>query len=309
MTALEQALNDYLQLRRGLGYYLERDQGELERFVEFIQGAGAERITTELAVQWARMPATQHPVIWRKRLSTVRGFARYLATVDPTSEIPSTDLLRAHQPRTAPYIYTAEEIAALMAAARSLPRPLTAATFATVIGLLACTGVRLREALALDRPDVDLQDGVLDIRASKNHRQREVLLHPSATAALVEYQRVRDQRFPTPDSAAFFLNDWGRPLRKEGFWPTFRGLIRQAGLEGRGERVRPRPHDLRHSFAVRTLIGWYRAGEDIDRKMPALSTYLGHLSPESTYWYLQSVPELIGLATERLERGVPEGLS
>ena len=308
MTALEQALSDYLRLRRGLGYYLERDQGELERFVEFLQQAGAERITTELAVQWARMPATQHPVIWRKRLSTVRGFARYLATVDPASEIPSTDLLRAHQPRTVPYIYTAEEITELMAAARSLPRPLAAATFATVIGLLACTGLRPREALALDRPDVDLETGVLNIRASKNHRQREVVLHPSATAALAEYTRVRDGRFPAPDPPAFFLNSWGRPLRKEGFWHTFRVLIKQAGLEGRGERVRPRPHDLRHTFAVRTLIGWYRAGDDIDRKMPALSTYLGHVSPESTYWYLQSVPELIGLASERLER-IPEGLS
>jgi integrase/recombinase XerD len=216
MTGLKQALSDYLRLRRGLGYYLERDQGQLEQFVEFLQRAGAERITTELAVQWARMPATQHPVIWRKRLSTVRGFARYLATVDPDSEIPSTDLLRAHQPRTAPYIYTAEEITELMAAARSLPRPLAAATSATVIGLLACTGLRLREALALDRPDVDLETGVLNIRASKNHRQREVLLHASATAALAEYTRVRDERFPAPVTPAFFLSSWGRPLLKEG---------------------------------------------------------------------------------------------
>lgn len=308
MTVLEQALSDYLRLRRGLGYYLERDQGELERFVGFLEQAGAERITTGLSVQWARMPATQHPVIWRRRLSTVRGFARYLATVDPASEIPSTDLLRAHQPRTAPYIYTAEEITELMAAARSLPRPLAAATFATVIGLLACTGLRLREALALDRCDVDFKTGVLDIRASKNHRQREVWLHPSATAALAEYTRVRNQRFPTPATPAFFLSSRGRPLLKEVFWQTFRVLIKQAGLEGRGERVRPRPHDLRHTFAVRTLIDWYRAGEDIDRKIPALSTYLGHVSPESTYWYLQSVPELIGLASERLER-ISEGLS
>jgi integrase len=308
MTALEQAVSDYLQLRRGLGYYLDRDQGELERFIEFLEQAGAERITTDLAVPWARMPANQHPVIWRKRLSTVRGFARYLATLDPVSEIPSTDLLRAHQPRTAPYIYSPEEIGELMVAARSLPRPLAAATFETLIGLLACTGLRLREALGLDRPDVDLQDGVLDIRASKNHRQREVLLHPSATAVLVKYTRVRDQ-LSAPATPAFFVSSWGGPLLKEGFWDTFGVLIKQAGLEGRGERVRPRPHDLRHTFAVRTVIGWSRTGEDIDRKMPALSTYLGHVSPESTYWYLQSVPELIALATERLERRIPEGLS
>jgi site-specific recombinase XerD len=131
MTALEQALSDYLRLRRGLGYYLERDQGELEGFLEFLQQARAERITTELAVQWARMPATQHPVIWRKRLSTVRGFARYLATVDPASEIPSKDLLRAHQPRTAPYIYSGEEITELIAAARSLPGPLVISSWVT----------------------------------------------------------------------------------------------------------------------------------------------------------------------------------
>jgi len=196
-----------------------------------------------------------------------------------------------------------------MVAARLLPRPLAAATFETLIGLLACTGLRLREALGLNRPDVDLQDGVLVIRASKNHRQREVWLHPGATAALTEYTRVRDQRSRAPAAPAFFVSSWGRPLLKECFWHTFAVLIKQAGLEGRGERVRPRPHDLRHTFAVRTLIGWYRAGENIDRRMPALSTYLGHVSPESTYWYLQSVPELIALATERLERRIPEQLS
>ena len=212
------------------------------------------QMTTELAVQWAGMPATQHPVIWRKRLSTVRGFARYLATLDPLCEIPSTDLSRAHQARIAPYSYTAAEITELMAAAQSLSRPLNAATFETLIGLLACTGLRLREALGLERPDADLQDGVLDIRASKSHRQREVLLHPSATAALVKYTRVRDQRFPAPATPAFFVSSGGRPMLKEGFWHTFRALIKQAGLEGSGERVWPRPHDLRHNFAVRTLI-------------------------------------------------------
>lgn len=308
MTTLERALSDYLRLRRGLGYYLERDQGELEQFVEFLQQAHMQRITTELAVKWARMPAGQHPVIWRKRLSTVRGFARFLATVDPASEIPPQDLLRAHQPRTAPYIYTTEQITDLMGAARSLPRPIAAATFATVIGLLACTGLRLREALALQYPDVDLDAGELIIRACKNHRQREVLLHPTATTALRQYTRLRNQRFPVPTTTAFFLSSLGGPLHKASFWHTFRELIKQAGLEGYGERVRPRPHDLRHTFTVRTLIGWYRAGDDIDRKIPALSTYLGHISPESTYWYLQAVPELLSLVSERLEH-VPGGLS
>jgi integrase/recombinase XerD len=302
MTTLDQALSDYLALRRRLGYALERDQPQLEHFVCFLGQAGAERITTELALRWARIPANQHPIIWRRRLSMVRQFARYLATIDPASEIPSKDLLPAHQPRVAPYIYAPQEIARVMAAARRLRRPLTAALFETAIGLMASTGLRLRETLALDRSDVDLHDGVLDIRAVKNHRQREVVLHPSATAALERYVRVRDEHCPKPATPAFFVTDLGRRPVKTVFWQTFRVLIKQAGLEGRGQRVRPRPHDLRHTFAVRTLIGWHRSGEQIDRRMPALSTYLGHVSPESTYWYLQSVPELLALVSERLER-------
>ncbi|MGH2743679.1 MAG: tyrosine-type recombinase/integrase [Gammaproteobacteria bacterium] len=308
MTALGQALSDYLRLRRRLGYELERDQSQLEQFIGFLEGAGAERITTELALRWARIPANQHPIIWRRRLSMVRQFARYLATVDPASEIPSRDLLPAHQPRVAPYIYSPQEIVAVMAAARGLRRPLTAAQFETTIGLMASTGLRLREALALDRTDIDLADGVLDIRAVSNHRQREVVLHPSATAALEHYARVRDEHCPQPATPAFFVTDLGRRPVKTVFWQTFRVLIKQAGLEGRGQRVRPRPHDLRHTFAVRTLIGWHRSGEQIDQRMPAMSTYLGHVSPESTYWYLQSVPELIALVSERLD-SIPEGLS
>ena len=231
----------------------------------------------------------------------MRGFARYLATIDPTSEIPPTDLLPAHQPRRAPYIYTEAEIAALMAAARTLPRPLGAATYETVIGLMATTGLRLREALALDSCDVDLAEGVLDIRATSNHHPRLVALHPATTAALARYGRLRDQHRPEPTTPAFFLTSWGRRPVADVFRQTFRGLIHQVGLDGCGSRVWPRPHDLRHSFAVRTLIGWYRAGEDVDAKMPALSTYLGHVSPESTYWYLQAVPELLELVSNRLE--------
>ncbi|MDQ3677388.1 MAG: tyrosine-type recombinase/integrase [Actinomycetota bacterium] len=306
MTALDQALRDYLRLRRRLGYYLERDQPELERFVCFLEQAGAERITTELALRWARMPATAHPIIWRRRLSMVRQFARYLATVDPESEIPSKDLLPAHQPRVAPYIYAPQEITQLMAAARTLRRPLSAALFETAIGLMASTALRLREALALDRADVDLEDGVLDIRACKNHRQREVALHSSTVAALEHYCRARDEHCSKPATPAFFVTDQGRRPHQTVFWQTFRALIKQAGLEGRGQRVRPRPHDLRHTFAVRTLIGWYRSGEQIDQRMPALSTYVGHVSPESTYWYLQSVPELIELVSERLDRTTEE---
>lgn len=302
MTALEQALGDYLRLRRGLGYALERDQPLLEQFVAFLDQAGTQQITTELALQWARFPNTEHAIVWRKRLSMVRQFARYLATIDPLTEIPPSDLLPAHRPRIAPYIYAPQEIKALIVAARALPQPATAALSATAIGVLASTGLRLREALALDRADVDLDDGVLNIRPCKNHRQRLVPLHPSVTAALSRYSRVRDEQCPSVDTPALFTNSRGGRPTKSGFAKLFHVVIAQAGLEGRGERVRPRPHDLRHTFAVRTLINWHRQGEDIDRKMPTLSTYLGHVSPESTYWYLQSVPELQFLVTEWLEQ-------
>ena len=276
MSSLCDALGDYVRLRRSLGFVFEREVPELERFVEFLERAGAERVTIELALMWARMPATAHPYVWRKRLGMVRGFARYLATIDPDSEIPPIDLLPGHQSRVAPYIYSPEEILALMRAARTLKWPLRAATFETLIGLIASTGLRLREALALERDDVDLRDGVLLVGKARHDRQREVVLHPTATAALARYSSVRDECCPDPTTPAFFITTRARPVTKSMFWVTFRELIKQAGLEGRGQRVRPRAHDIRHTFAVRTLLGWYHAGEDVERKLPLLSTYLGH---------------------------------
>jgi site-specific recombinase XerD len=309
MSPLREALGDYVRVRRALGFVCEREVPELERFVDFLEQAGASRITIELALTWARMPQGVHPYVWRKRLGTVRGFARYLATLDPDSEIPPTDLLPGRQPRLVPHIYTPEEIVALMMAARSLLWPLRAATFETVIGLLASTGLRLREALALDRSDVDLEHGVLLVRGAKHNQQREVPLHPTATAALERYADQRDRLCPVRVTPAFFVTNHNRRLTPVNFRAAFPKLIAQAGLQGRGQRLRPRPHDVRHTFAVRTLLGWCHAGEDVDRKLPLLSTYLGHVELESTYWYLQSVPELIALVSERLDQRLSEGLS
>ena len=181
-----------------------------------------------------------------------------------------------------------------------------AALFRTVIGLMATTGLRLGEALGLDCHDVDLRDGALHVRAGQS-KQREVPLHPTATRALRSYARQRDRRWPQPQSPAFFLNTRGARLAKREFHHYFAQLIRQIGLEGAGERARPRPHDLRHTMAVRTLLDSIGAGEDVDRRMPELSTFLGHVQPESTYWYLQAVPELMALIATRLER-LPEVL-
>ncbi len=306
MSPLRQALADYLRIRRRLGFKLETDQRLLESFVEFIERAGAERITSELAVSWATLPKDAHPYRWGQRLTIVRVFARFVATLDPDSEIPSVDLLPARRPRVAPYIYAPEEIDALMRAAGELTPPLRAASYQTVIGLMASTGLRLGETLCLDRHDVDLHDGALHVRARQT-KQREVPLHLTATRALRNYARQRDHRGPQAQSPAFFLNTSGARLGYAQFNHYFVKLIRQIGLEGAGERVRPRPHDLRHTMAVRTLLDWIAAGEDVDRRMPELSTFLGHAAPESTYWYLQAVPELMALIAARLGR-LPEVL-
>lgn len=308
MTNLRDALAGYLQMRRRLGFEMPQDGRLLEGFVTFLERAGAQRITTDLALDWARLPGQAHPSYWRQRLSVVRGFARHLATLDPASEVPSQDLLPAHRPRIAPYIYSGEEIASLIAAAGRLTPRLRAVRHQTLIGLLAVTAMRPGEALALDREDVDLRHRVVLVRTGKQRKQREVPLHESTVAALGEYVRRRDARFPRPVTPAFFISSRGDRVARHELNQTFTMLIHEIGLDGRGARARPRPYDLRHAFAVRTLLDWCEAGEDIDRRMPLLSSFLGHADPASTYWYLQAVPELLELVSRRLEQ-LPEVLS
>jgi integrase/recombinase XerD len=300
VSPLEGALHDYLRIRRQLGFQLKLDGQLLENFVSFLEQAGAERVTSELAIRWAKLPADARPHRWRQRLGIVRGFARYLTTIDPVSEVPSTDLLPARPVRVAPYIYSDEEITALMAAAAALSPPLRAATFQTLIGLLAAAGLRLGEALSLDRQDVDLTAGTLHVHG-KQGKQREVPLHTSTTAVLASYARLRDRHRPEPKTPAFFVSQAGQRLDRSAVHYAFPRLIREVGLEGAGQRARPRPHDIRHRFAVRTLLDWHQAGEDIDRRMPLLSTYLGHRDPADTQWYLQAVPELLALVAKRLD--------
>jgi integrase/recombinase XerD len=302
MTDLRCAMNDYLTVRRQLGFQLRDTERTLADYLSFCEDAGEQHITTELAVRWATS-INAHPHRWRRRLGVVRGFARYVSTIDPATEIPSEDLLRASLPRVAPYLYSQTEITALMNAAKRLTPSLRAASVETIVGLLAVSGLRVGEALGLDRGDVDLHDAALHVRAAKGAKQREVPLHDNTTRALRDYSRLRDQHVPEPHSLAFFLSPVGTRITSAAFNANFRTLIEQTGLEGHGQRARPRPHDLRHSLDVRTLIDWYHADEDIDRLMPLLSTFLGHIDPASTYWYLEASPELLALARDRLERG------
>jgi integrase len=300
MSPLREALLDYLQIRCSLGFKLESDGRMLEDFIGFLEQAGATRVTTELALRWAKLPQRARPYHWRKRLGVVRLFAQYLVTIDPQTEVPSKDLLPATRQRPAPYIYTPAEIATLMRAARALRPPLRASTFETLIGLMAATGLRLGEALGLDRGDVDLGDGALRVRG-KQDKQREVPLHDSTVLPLRKYVDLRDRRWPEANTAAFFLSRLGVRLTVAAVHNTFPQLIRQAGLEGRGHRARPRPHDLRHTMAVGTLLDWHRAGVEVDRQLPLLTTYLGHQDPSNTYWYLQATPELMALIAQRLD--------
>jgi integrase/recombinase XerD len=300
MNPLRVALRDYLQVRRSLGFKLESDERLLETFIGFLERNGVARVTTEQALCWAKLPQDARPYHWRKRLGVVRLFARYLATIDPGTEIPSKDLLPATRQRLAPHIYSPAEIAALMGAARALRPPPRAATFETLIGLLACSGLRLGEALSLDREDVGLGNGALRVRG-KQGKQRDVPLHCSTVEALSRYADLRDHHWTQPSTAAFFLSRLGVRLTVAAVHNTFPKLLHEAGLEGRGHRARPRPHDFRHAFAVSTLLDWHHAGVEVDRKLPLLTTYLGHQDPANTYWYLQATPELLALVAQRLD--------
>jgi integrase len=300
MSSLRDAVDGYLALRRSLGYQLYGHELLLHDFADFAERNSVDTVTIELAVRWARLPKDTKPIWWATRLGVVRGFARYLATIDPRTEIPPRDLLPARAQRLAPYIYSPAEVQALMNAAAALQPPVRGATHRTLIGLLAATGLRLGEALGLERQDVDLDDGVLRVHG-KDEKWREVPLHPSTTRALTEYARLRDRHWPDPLSPAFFVCSTGERLQKWVVHKTFPQLIRQVGLEGCGQRARPRPHDFRHSYAVATLLDWYRDGENVDAKLPQLSSMLGHAKPEHTYWYLQAVPELLELVAARLD--------
>jgi integrase len=301
MSKLRQALDDYLALRRSLGYKLQRAGRLLADFVAHLETAGADTIAIDTALSWAMQPSDADPSWWAHRLSAVRVFARHLHAIDPVHEVPPAGLLPNRKVRATPYLYANTDIIALMAAARGLRSALRAVTFETLVGLLAVTGLRIGEALRLDRGDVDLDEGVLQIRDTKFGKSREVPLHTSTAEALTAYARRRDRLCPRPVDPAFFVSTVGTRLLYCNVHVTWLNLVRRAGLEPRSAWCRPRPHDLRHSFAVRTLLGWYQDGVDVQARMPVLSTYLGHVHPANTYWYLSGAPELLNLAAARLD--------
>jgi integrase len=302
-------LADYLALRRALGYRMVRPEKLLGQFLDHLDSEGQSRITVTTALSWARLPADGTSNWWGYRLSAVRGFALYLHAIDPAHEVPAADLLPQRSLRASPYLYSDADLAALIAACSTLRDPLRQATFATLIGLLAVTGLRVGEAIALDRDDVDLRAGRLTVRHGKFDKARELALHPSTVQALRAYQRLRDRLAPATGTAAWFVSLAGTRLLYCNVHHAFHRLVGLAGLTPRSASC-PRIHDLRHSFAVQAMLDAYATGQDGQARLTLLSTWLGHVHPGSTYWYLSASPELMAVAGHRLEAyltGQPAG--
>jgi integrase len=300
MSGLRSHLEDYLALRRSLGFKLGRPGQILAGLVSYLEHAGAATITTEHALAWATAPADADPSWWRVRLAAVRPFARYLAPLVPGTEVPPRGLLPGPVSRRAvPYLYSPAEVAALMTAASGIRAPLRAATYQALIGLLAVTGMRAGEAISLDRGDLDAGQGLLTIRSGKFGKSRQLPLHPATVQALASYAELRDRS--RPRSPALFISLAGTRLIYKNVHRTFHQLTKAAGLQPRSPACRPRIHDLRHAFAVTALTRWYADGGDVTARLPLLSTWLGHADPAGTYWYLTGTPELLALAATRLD--------
>lgn len=306
MSRLHDALTQYVEIRRAFGTKLAEPASTLAQFVAFVEREGESRITTALALQWAMAPQGVQRATWARRLSMVRGFARWLNALDPQTEVPPPGALPGRRRRRRPYIFTADEVCRLMAEAaqrrsRTGLRPLT---YTTLLGLLAATGLRPGEALALDTADVNLDDDLLSIRQSKFGKARIVPLHASAGEALRQYVAQRDRLCTRPHSPAFLLSERGRRVvggsARRMFAVVSCAIGLRPPLRGRRWGRGPRLQDFRHTFATRRLLEWYQAGLDVARELPKLSTYLGHVELGLTYWYIEAVPELLAHATTRI---------
>lgn len=305
MTTLRMAVQQYLTLRRSLGFKLHDAGKALLKFVTFLKQHHASVITSRLALDWAQQSSTVQPAEWARRLSIVRGFARHRSATDPRTEIPPDGLLPYRPKRARPYLYSYKEIRSLLRAALKLSGRvgLRRWTYYCLFGLLSVTGLRLGEARNMELQDVDLRAGVLTIRGAKFGKSRLVPLHGSTCRVLADYLARRKRHWAKrPVSTYVFVSNWGNRLDVGEIHRTFYAISRQIGLRGPTDSHGPRLHDLRHRFALMTLLRWYRAGEDAERRLPILSTYLGHVHVSDTFWYLCAWPELMHEAMARLER-------
>jgi integrase/recombinase XerD len=298
--SLRDALEEYLDLRRALGFKLKNAGRLLSQFIDYLEERGIDTLTTDDALTWASLPsgASAH---WRSiRLSAVRNFAAYLHGIDPSVVVPPAGLLRCGPCRATPYLYSTAEVASLLEAAADLRPPLRAATYHSLIGLLAVSGMRISETIALDDQDLDVERAVLVVRDSKFDRSRLVPLHSTTTAALLRYRVLRDELCPQRPSTALLVSSVGTRLLHSNISLTFARLARRCGIARRSASCRPRVHDFRHAFAVASLLDCYSSGDDVAAMLPRLATFLGHTDPKHTFWYLSAAPELMALAGQRL---------
>jgi integrase len=314
MTTLSKRLAEYLSLRRSLGFDLAFEERVLRVFTAFADRQAIDHITVDLFLRWKATYGHANNSTWAHRLGMVRGFAKWLTGYDERTEVPPPGLVPAKWRRPKPYIYSREEVATIVSRAAQLPSRygLRGWTYSTLFGLIAVTGLRINEALRLDDDDIDLGAGVITIKRGKNRRARFVPIVPSTTRRLAAYRAER-VRLLGLGAGAFFQNDDGRRPTDYCARYNFAVVSQDIGLRqaqrfcrhGRGPRI----HDLRHTFAVHTIMDWYRNGLDPDREMLRLSTYLGHVKPDHTYWYIEAVPELLELASKRAERSLALGTS
>lgn len=301
MSGLHGKLEEYLAVRRAMGFKMARHEKLLAQFTSFLAENGEAAVTIENALTWAALPAGARPRWHALRLSAVRGFAAWLNAADPAHQVPPRRMIPYGSRAVVPYLYADQEITALARQAGQLSGRLRAATFQTLIRLLAVTGMRVGEAIRLDRGDYDAAAGVLTVRDTKFGKSRHLPLHPTAVTGLGEYLRLCDELMPAPKAPALLLTARGCRLRYERTWQIFHDLTVSAGLKPRSPACCPRIHDLRHSFAVATLLSWHRSGADVQAMLPRLSAYLGHADPRHTYAYLSAAPELLALAAGRLQ--------
>lgn len=304
MNSLQNVLNEYISLRRNLGFKMRDEELALSKFIHFLKQNNISYITTGLALQWATMPSNVTQAYWARRLSMVRLFAQFYRAIDPRTEVPPCGLIPGKYQRKKPYIYNDGEILRLLAAAKELPSStgMRSLTYFTLLGLLPVTGMRISEPIALLRSDVDLEHGILTVRNTKFTKSRLIPIHHSSVEILKRYSRLRDQKRPHPESSKFFISEDGRSLNQNIVNWTFVKLSRKIGLRGPDDSYGPRLHDFRHTFAVKTLLNWYKKGVDVEVHIPELSTYLGHTHVNDTYWYISAVPELLQFAMKRMEK-------
>ncbi len=302
MITIREHAEDYLAMRRSLGFQLKTFGQKLLSFIDYLEAYEMSVLTTEAALSWATStPRSTDQVHWSRRLMVARIFARHLAVLDPRTEIPPVDVLPHHYRRVTPHIYTPGELDRLLDAAGALRPQLRALTWRTFIALLAVSGMRTSEACHLDVSDVDFDDAVLTVRDTKFGKHRQVPVHASTLTAIGDYLDAPERAHPVTGTPAVFITTRGTRLDHTNAPHTFAALIRAAGISAPAGQRTPRLHDWRHTFCVTTLLNWYRDGVDVQARLPWLSTYLGHVDPKSTYWYLTGSPELLTLAAERLE--------